>query len=646
MANATVEKLKAFGLRQGEKFVVGIAAAVLLLALVVLVTSPTLSTTPDELQKKADAADSNLRQKQEPEAILAKVEEDGIVDPGFVKIVDNQTANAIKPADFHSKLDWVTPEPGAGLIRDQPELIAPTELLAFPGRGGTLLYVLDDKGDRIPDPTKVAANGMQRQPGAALTDATRKNGDAAQPKRLRSLAGSATEPKAKTDTAKAEEEEEPPAPLGPFKEDTFGKRWVVVTGIVDNELLNKNWLAAVKNPALAYPQYVKVGTERQIKQSDGSWSGWTTLDDESKYAITEQMPEADEELVPLPMRPETLVDPLPFLRAGYWTGVHVARLVPAELRNAPTPDENPSVMRSSGRRGRFNKLGSGSSSSMGMGMGMGMGMPGNEGFSGGGGSSGSSMSSGMGGSAQMSGMYGGSDGSGGGQPEEAVVANTEPTLMIRSVDYTVQPNSTYRYRVRLEIKNPNYQHTDVNPGVDTTSRVLNGPWSDPTTPVAVPSDVSIYAQVAGKDPRRDDVVNFQVYRWDPAKGETVVKTDDAGPGFLVGEYGPVQYPSSEGTGPESKAIDFNSRSFVLDATGGDLKIPDLGVERNLFSIPAMAMVVEPDGGVVLKNQSRDAADEVRKDMDANYRQALDDSGKKREPTGGSGMMGSSMSGPG
>ena len=165
MANAAVDKLKNFGLRQGEKFVVGIAAAVLVAAIAILATSPTITTTPDELKKKAEQASSNLQRKQEPEAILAKIEEEGIVDPGFVQIIEKQAANTLKPSDFRPKLDWVTPEPGAGLIRDQPEIIAPTELYTFPGRGGALLYVLDEKKERIPDPTKGGLAG--NFPGAA-----------------------------------------------------------------------------------------------------------------------------------------------------------------------------------------------------------------------------------------------------------------------------------------------------------------------------------------------------------------------------------------------------------------------------------------------------------------------------------------------
>ena len=35
--------------------------------------------------------------------------------------------------NYKPEREWVTPEPGAGLIRDTPVLIAPTDLYAYPG---------------------------------------------------------------------------------------------------------------------------------------------------------------------------------------------------------------------------------------------------------------------------------------------------------------------------------------------------------------------------------------------------------------------------------------------------------------------------------------------------------------------------------
>ena len=47
------------------------------------------------------------------------------------------------PSDYKAAREWVSPEPGAGLIRDTPVLIAPSELYAYPGRGGFLVFELD-----------------------------------------------------------------------------------------------------------------------------------------------------------------------------------------------------------------------------------------------------------------------------------------------------------------------------------------------------------------------------------------------------------------------------------------------------------------------------------------------------------------------
>ena len=624
MANATVDKLKALGLRQGEKFVVGIAATIFVVCLGLFATRQTIETNPAELQKKAEAADSNLTRKQDPESIITRIEEQGIKDPGFVKIVEAQTANALKPDDFRARLDWVTPEPGAGLIRDEPTLIAPTELAAFPGRGGLQLYKLDDKGDRIVDTKALAAGNapggrrspaMGGAPGPNRGEEEKKRQEAEAQKKKRLLAGNVEDAPKKDDAAKKEESANP-ADTGPWEEETKGKRWVVITAVVDNEQMNKNWLAALKNPAIAFPQYLQVDAERQSLNDDGTWSTWTLVDENEKYKVIDNMTDGEEELVPPTKAPISLVDPLPYLHAGYWTGVYVASLVPADALKAPEPAGG-SFGGPGGRGGMAPPTSSGGS-----------GGSGGRGSMGAGGKLGMGMGGGMEGGDMRPGSGGGANSAGG--AEESVTANTEARLMIRSLDFTVEPNVTYRYRIRLVVKNPNFERTDVNPGTDTTTEQMRGPWSEPTSAVNVPADVSAYADQPAPNDRRDDVVMFEVYRWNPSTGQTVVKTDDAAPGFLIGEYGAVLEPTSEGGGAKSVPIDFNSRSFVLDSSGGRSRIPDIGIERNQFVIPAVAMVVEPDGAVVVRNQAADKSDEVREDMKSSYDQAIKDSGTKRQ----------------
>ena len=644
MANASVEKLQALGIRHGEKAVVGLTATAFVVFTAMAIIHPTLEMKPEQLSTSATNADSNLKKTQDIKDVLAKLETDGLKDPNFQKIVDNQLANALKPGDYKAKLDWVTPEPGAGLIRDQPELIAPTELVAFPGRGGVLMYTLDDKGERVieTDPKKKGNRGvagmMPGMPGMmgrsggrpkAEKPEDKKRRELEEEKRLKAFAG-------KSEAAKEKDKEAEVAETASqdWKEETKGKRWVVITGVIDNEQLKKNYLLALKNPAIAYPNYKRLEVERRSLGSEGTWSDWAAPDSNKNYEVLDNVPEIDTEYVPEAERPAALVDPLPFLRAGYWTGVHVAKLVPAEiLKPKDTTKIGGFGAGAGGPPGGY--AGMGEEGPMG---GMSRGMPGGKaGMMAGG----SRMGGGMGAMGDGPGAMGpmGAMGAGGPADEMNFTKHDAKTLMVRSLDFTVEPDTSYQFRARIVVVNPNLDHTDVNPGVDTESKELTGPWSEPTDPVTVPADIAAYANAPEPASRRDDLVNFQVIKWDPGTGQTVYKYDIAGPGELVGEYSSVQVPNADGEGAKSTPLDFNSRGVVLDTVGGRQRLPDIGIERNPFEVPAIAMVVEPDGSVVIRSQAIDRADEVRDDMEENYKLAIKDSVKKRAPGGGSKMPG-------
>ena len=82
--------------------------------------------------------------------------------------------------------------------------------------------------------------------------------------------------------------------------------------------------------------------------------------------------------------------------------------------------------------------------------------------------------------------------------------------MIRALDFTVEPDTTYRFRVRIVVYNPNLGREDVSPGVDTKTVELNGPWSEPTEEVTMPPDVATYALNREPNvPRKLDQVNVR-----------------------------------------------------------------------------------------------------------------------------------------
>ncbi|AGA29273.1 hypothetical protein [Singulisphaera acidiphila] len=605
MANASVEKIKALGLRHGEKAVMGVTAAICLMFLYMAATRPTIETTPEEVRKAASQAESNISRRQGEEDILKLLEAENIKNPNFEKMVDEQASNKIDAIAFRVASPWVSPEPGAGLIRDTPELIAPTQLVAYPGRGGVLIYEIKD-GERVPLPPEdpnapqnglpqsrlnrrmqMASSGMMG--GGMMTKKQQEQVNKKFEKdtqRVKSLLVGEDKSKAKEAEKKAD------ATAGPFKETTKGLRWVSITGVLDYKTLRENYLTALKRKEVAYPHFKQVDIERQALQEDGTWSEWEQVDAEKNHEVLDNLPEHDEEWVPDPVRLERLVDPLPFLKAGYWEKVHVASLVPKEKKEVAKPQLNSGMM-----------PGMMEGNMMPGGMEGGM-MPGGM------------MNSGM---MDMSMMEMGGMGMMGGTASDdmSFVHNEEELLMVRSLDFTVDPDTSYRFRLRIVVFNPNLKREDVAPGVDKNAIELAGPWSEPTEMVSVPADVATYALQKVASVGTTDQVQFEVTKWDPGNGVMVVRRFDAGPGDVIGSPFVVDIPNSDGTGSKREKIDFNSRQVVLDAMGGSRPIPK-EIDNSRFEVPALSLVVRPDGSVAMKNQAFDEPNEVRKNVLETY----------------------------
>ena len=64
-------------------------------------------------------------------------------------------------------------------------------------------------------------------------------------------------------------------------------------------------------------------------------------------------------------------------------------------------------------------------------------------------------------------------------------------------------------------------------------------------------------------------------------------------------------------------------------TGGYQHLP-AGFIGPPIERPAIALLLRPDGSVAVHNEADDVVNEVRRDIDANYKQEIKESGKKRE----------------
>jgi len=216
--------------------------------------------------------------------------------------------------------------------------------------------------------------------------------------------------------------------------------------------------------------------------------------------------------------------------------------------------------------------------------------------------------------------------------------------MIRALDFTVEPDTSYRYRVRIVVFNPNKNREDVSPGVDTKADELRGKWSDPTDEVQMPPDVMPYVKGTSPPiPTSDVKAQFQVVRFNPTDGVTVPHNFEASPGGVIGEPLTAAVPVSDGSGKKSKTIDFSSHQIVLDVyvnkkTSGNQPLPP-GFIGPPIDRPALALLLRPDGSVVLHGEADDLANDVRKDIEANYRHEIGQSTRKRSNSVGMGMMG-------
>ena len=668
--NAIVEKLKDMGLRHGEKAGVAIASGLFFLCIGLAAKKETINTTPEKIKALTSVSATNIDRTEDREKIIQNLESKGIKDSDFAKVVDDQVKTALVPGDYKAAREWISLEPGAGLIRDTPTLIAVNELYAYPGRGGFLVYALDTDGKRIADDGKDSSKGEEirrRRRGGELAlgggmmgggmmggqKKKKKKGmsqaDILAQQRLdeerkkkglaRLLVGDDSDQaeEAKTEGSAADEK---------LKEVTEGHRWVTITGVFDHAQLVANYRAALKNPSLAHPHYRKVGLQRKTLLPDGSWSTWENVSSDENLKILDNLPEEEEdELTPETVRPKALVDPLAFLTSGLWTGVHVASLVPKEKKQVK---KDPAGAGGGMMGGGMGMMGGSGDPRMGSGMGGGMGGEAYSDLMKSQASAGSNMMR------QMMGGRGGGMGGGMGGPSESAGnywKTDEKKVMIRAFDFTVQPDTSYRYRVRIVVFNPNLSRDDVSPGVDTKKESLVGPWSEATDEVHVLPDIMPYA--IGSDPlspTADVKIQFQLVRFRPSDGVTVTRHLPYGPGEVIGEPRTAEIPTSDGTKHKSSVIDFNSRQIVLDVnankkTGGYQQLPT-GFVGPPIERPVLALLLRPDGSVAFHNEADDVMNEVRIDMDNNYQQELKDSSKERRSSMGMGMMGGGMMGGG
>ncbi|WP_145224231.1 hypothetical protein [Gimesia algae] len=175
-------------------------------------------------------------------------------------------------------------------------------------------------------------------------------------------------------------------------------------------------------------------------------------------------------------------------------------------------------------------------------------------------------------------------------------------LLFRYFDFDLNPGETYKYRVRLVVRNPNFQRPldeVVLPAV-AEGEIRTTPWSNETAAVTAEEDVHFYLQSV-RPPRgiAGTMANFEIYQWYPKTGTTiqsVLKTyigDEIG-----GEQVAELYDVAKEKYDEKATVQFDTQNYLVDAIPAPSIRPEDHPDLNLPARTRGRLPIEPEAVIV------------------------------------------------
>lgn len=149
-------------------------------------------------------------------------------------------------------------------------------------------------------------------------------------------------------------------------------------------------------------------------------------------------------------------------------------------------------------------------------------------------------------------------------------------VLFRYFDFDVDPGTTYRYRVRLELRNPNYGRPPALAGgaphvIEGATRLT--PWSEPTTPVHVEETMSPFlTRIERPRARPYPEARMRVYQYDLQTGTTVRQELSVACGQFVGGTVDATVIDPVRQVIEERDYTFHSEDVLVDGLA-DLSFP-------------------------------------------------------------------------
>lgn len=189
-------------------------------------------------------------------------------------------------------------------------------------------------------------------------------------------------------------------------------------------------------------------------------------------------------------------------------------------------------------------------------------------------------------------------------------------LLVRFMDFTCDRGNSYQYRVRLEMRNPNFNVPidELEQPELATQRTIFSEWSEATVPVFVPGGYRYYTQKVESKPRTDELAHLNMFYQVDTAGTPVMANLRVPVGVRIGGKQPLEVVDLGKSTLEMQDIELKSQDFLAGVTeaprisSGDF--PDL---KELLksvqggrAVPDRITVVDSTGAIV----NRFAGDKV------------------------------------
>ena len=182
-------------------------------------------------------------------------------------------------------------------------------------------------------------------------------------------------------------------------------------------------------------------------------------------------------------------------------------------------------------------------------------------------------------------------------------------LLFRYIDFDVQPENAYRYRVRFKLTNPNYQRVIADalyPEV-VEGRTRLTPWSEPTAAVLVAPDAQYFvARIDKARGRMEMAAMLKVFQWYADVGTTIHEVLRTNYGQFIGGKTKTKLLNPAHETFDKEEVEFATPDVLVDmsesprlkrAEHADLKLGPM--IRGHIGLSEQILTVNPFGELVV-----------------------------------------------